>query len=192
MLPTEIHRGNRLATVTHLMADGDARLAIDDFLLTRELLRGRSSARRAFPAGQLFVARLRIEMAMPVESVNANSLALVAKVLQIVAVGGIAGCDEALALGQFLRLIDKLSLLEGADGNLTLTATLVQDSLSTRQLPRSAHFGTILIDSSRRNPNSACRRRDIWMKTSRICSSLSKSSSFALETLVTYTRSGMA
>jgi hypothetical protein len=53
-------------------------------------------------------------MPMPVEGVYADPPALVAEVLQVIAVGCIAWRDQALALGQHLGLVDELPLLRGA------------------------------------------------------------------------------
>ena len=79
--------------MTHLTADHLPRFAIDGLLLRCELLRRRPAARRALPTGQFLIAGLSVEMAMAVEGVNADPRALVAEVLEIVAVGGIAGRD---------------------------------------------------------------------------------------------------
>ena len=77
----QINRSNLLAAVTHLAADHLPRLAIDSLLLRSELLRRRTAARRALPAGQFLVAHLGIEMAMAVEGMDADPFTLVAKVL---------------------------------------------------------------------------------------------------------------
>jgi hypothetical protein len=123
-LTTEVHRRNLLAAVAHLAADYFSRLAIDGLLFRRELLRRCTATRRTLPAGQFLVARLRIEMPMPVEGVNADPRALVAEVLEIVAVGGIARRNEALTLSQCLSLIDELPLLRGTDRNLAFASAL--------------------------------------------------------------------
>src|SRR5271155_2908511 len=114
-LASKIDGRNRLATVPHLAADYLPRLAIERLLLRRELLRRRAATRRALRAGQFLVALLGVEMAMPVETMNTDPRAFGAKVLQIVAVGGVAGRDEALALGERFGLIDELPLLQGAN-----------------------------------------------------------------------------
>jgi hypothetical protein len=58
-----------------------------------ELLRRRSASRGAFSAGELVVASLGIAMAMAVDTVNADSLALVAEMLEIRVVGLAAGSN---------------------------------------------------------------------------------------------------
>ena len=50
-LSTQVHRGDLLAAVAHLVADRVAGVAIDRLLLTRELLGLWTTARRALPAG---------------------------------------------------------------------------------------------------------------------------------------------
>lgn len=82
--PSQVHGSDLLAPVTHLMADGDTRLVIDDFLLARELLQGRPTVRRAFPAGQFLVARLGVEMPVSVKGMNSDPLTLVTKMLEVV------------------------------------------------------------------------------------------------------------
>jgi hypothetical protein len=63
-------------------------------------------------------------MPMPVEGVDADTLALVAEVLEIVAVGGIARRDKTLTSGEGLRLIDQLPLFECADWDLARSPAL--------------------------------------------------------------------
>src|SRR5206468_297672 len=116
-LSSEIHGRHLLATVTHLVADHLARFAIALLLLLGELLRRRAAPRGAFPAGELVVSLLRVAMTMAVDAVNADPLALVAEMLEIGVVGLVAGCHQALALGERLRLIEELPLFGGADGN---------------------------------------------------------------------------
>src|SRR5262249_45146667 len=94
--------------------------AIERLLFRRELFGGRTAARRALPTRQFLVASLRVEMAMAVKGVNARPVALVAEVLEIVAIGCVARRDQTLALGERLGLIQELSLLLGTDGNLPL------------------------------------------------------------------------
>src|ERR1700737_1718666 len=88
-----------LAVVPHFAADDFARLAIDLLLFRRELVGRRTAARGAFPAGQYLVARLRVEMTVAVDAVNADALTLGAKVRQVVAVSGIGGGHQAPAFG---------------------------------------------------------------------------------------------
>ena len=49
-------------------------------------------------------------MAMAVEAVNADPLAFVAKIFEIVAVGLVVGRDQTLTFGQGFRLFDQFSL----------------------------------------------------------------------------------
>ena len=106
--------------MAHLTADREPSFAIERLLFRRELLGGGTAARGALPTRQFVVARLRVKMAMAVEGVNACSVALVAEMLEIVAIGCVARRDETLALGECLGLIEELSLLGRTDGNLPL------------------------------------------------------------------------
>ena len=74
-----------------------------------------AAARGAGPAGELLVARLGVEMAVSVDAVDADALAFVAEVLQIVRILRVARRDEALAVGQCHRLFDNLPLFEPQD-----------------------------------------------------------------------------
>ena len=135
-LSAQINGRDLAATVTHLAADGFARFAIGGLLFRRELLRPRPAARRAVLAGQFLVASLRVEMPVAVEAVNADALALVTEVLEIVAICGIARRDQTLPLAKRLRLIDQLPLFERADGNLALPATLAPGILEHERIDR--------------------------------------------------------
>jgi hypothetical protein len=59
-LTPQVHRGNLLAAVAHLVADLLSSFAIDGLLLWRELLRRWPTARRALPARHFLVAGLRV------------------------------------------------------------------------------------------------------------------------------------
>lgn len=85
--------------VIHSATDHLPCLAIDLLLLRRELFRFRSAARRALPAGQCPVARLRVEMTMAVERANAEALTCVTEMLEVVPIRAIAGYNGALLLG---------------------------------------------------------------------------------------------
>jgi hypothetical protein len=84
--------------VTHLVADLQPNLAIALLLLLGELLRRRSATRRTLPTGELVVAPLRVAMAIAVDAVDADPLALGAKVLEVLVVRAIARRYQALAL----------------------------------------------------------------------------------------------
>ena len=112
-----INRDDLLATVPHLAADRLPRLAIALLLFLGELLRGRPAARGALPTGELVVAPLRVAMAMAVDAVNADPLALGTEVVEIRAVGGIPRRHQALTLGQRLGLVEEQALLRGPDGD---------------------------------------------------------------------------
>jgi len=73
-------------------------------------------------------------MPVAVEGVDADPPALVAEVLQVVAVGGVARCDQGFALGERLGLIEELPLLRGADGNPDLAAPLVPRGLEHQRV----------------------------------------------------------
>src|SRR5262249_15983077 len=113
---------NLYAAVTHLMADGEAHLAIELALFGRQLLPRRAAARRAGRAGELLIARLRVEVPVPVDAVDADPLARVTEVLQVLRVGRVAGSDETLALGEGLRHVDDLALFKSTDGELPLAS----------------------------------------------------------------------
>ena len=113
----------------HLVADLQAHFSIALALLRRELLSGRSAARWARPAGELLVARLGVEVAVPVAPVDADAVALVAEMLEIRRVRRVARRDQALAVGERLCLVDELALLERRDRNLALAPTLAPRGL---------------------------------------------------------------
>jgi len=71
-LSTQVDRGNLLAAVAHLVADGLPRFAVDRLLLPDELPGRRTAARRTLPAGQFLVAGLGVQMPMHVEGVDAD------------------------------------------------------------------------------------------------------------------------
>ena len=71
---------------------------------------------------------------MPVEGVNADSRAFVAKVLQVLAVGGVARGDKTLALGEHLCFVEKLPLLFGRDGNPDFPPALVPGILEHQRI----------------------------------------------------------
>jgi len=79
VLSTQAHRGNLLAVVADLVADGLARCAVDRLLLLGELPGRRTAAGRALPAGHFPVAGLSVQMPMPVEGVDTDPPALVAE-----------------------------------------------------------------------------------------------------------------
>src|ERR1700682_1878745 len=107
-----------LAVVTELTAYREPCLAIDCPSIGREFSGPGTAARRACPAGQLLVAGLRVAVAMAVNAVDATPGTLVDEMLQVGPVGRVTGTDKALALGERLGLLKKLSLFRGSDGNL--------------------------------------------------------------------------
>src|SRR5438552_15601559 len=100
-------------------------------------------------------------MAMAVETANADPLAFIARVFEIVAVGLVVGRDQTLTFGDGLRLFDQFSLFLVRMGISRSRPPLVHESFSMRRSPRSAQAGTILIDSSRRRPNSTWKQSDM-------------------------------
>ena len=82
-LSAEIDRCDAFATVAQLLADCEARPAIDVLLLIGKLLLARPGLRRARPAGERPVAFLRILMAVAVHVMDAGRRALRLESLQL-------------------------------------------------------------------------------------------------------------
>src|ERR1700674_4119283 len=103
--------------MSHLAAQREARFTVDDSLLRRELLPCRPPSCRTLPTGHFPVSPLGVVMSIPMEGMDARSLAHVAKVLQVIAVPAVVGLDETALPRQGLRRIDELPLRRGPNGH---------------------------------------------------------------------------
>mgnify|MGYP003693677131 CR=1 FL=1 len=157
-------------------------------------LRCRPAARRAIPTGQFLIARLRVEMPMPVEAVNADPLALVTKMLEVVdGRSRSAAAIRLLPLASDLGLVDELPLLRGADQNLARPSALGPGILEHQSIatirPLRDDLDRFLSPQPERALAGAAR---CWMHRSGMCSiACDRRARCALQMLVTYTRSGM-
>ena len=155
----QIHRRHLFAPMSHLLGDHQPHLMITNLLLWRELLRGWPATGRTRPTGLLPIARLGILVPQAVHVVDARLPALALEALQLVLVAqGLR--DQAALPGQRLRLVEEGALRGGTDGISRARPPLVQEAWSASLSPRSANSGRIRIDSWRRSPNSAWKRRD--------------------------------